>query len=432
MTIALNVFLDLLHIQKFLIICNFFLVYDKKNRAYEKGIVFIATAIVSFSWQVFFSNVIVKSFLHTVFIFVLYIFLYKEKKKVLFLTSLWSEFLVAFFDEISEVIIATICVIIDRKSVILEECSIQLITLCVLFIIGYGIRRKYKMGIKNIGIGYYFGLTVLFFVDAVVLVYLSDYAINKIVADNKSMYQFVFLMVAFGILAQIAMVIFLVLQRNVYRENEQLASQYLNEQKKYYEYLETRERKTKKFRHDLRSHMFIINTLNKKKDYDKLEEYLEKMNGEIETFGNAICVNNGIVDAILNKFFDESEQMGIRLEVTGHFPSDCNINAFDLCTIFSNLLNNALEAEQESQGNVIKMSCGYTKDMLVVSIENDSVGKTVEENGKLETSKQDKWNHGFGLENVQECVKRNQGELLIESEQDTFKVMVLLNRVGQL
>lgn len=432
MEVGLNIFCDLLHIQKFAIICNFFLALNKKKRAYSKEIVFIVTMLVSFFGQVFFVNAIERTLIYIIFLFELYCYLYEEKKKKLFLLSIWSEFLVAFLDEISKVIVLTICTILKLKNSIFGGVGIQIITLLVLLTIGCGIRNKYKTGIKDMGIGYYIGITILFFGDTVILVYLSDYAIDKIKADNKVLYQLAFLMVSFGILAQIAMVIFLAVSRNVYRENEQLASQYLNEQKKYYEYLETRERKTKKFRHDLRSHMFIINALNKKKDYDKLEEYLDKMNGQIETFGNVICVNNGIVDAILNKFYDEAERSGIKVEVIGHFPSDCNISAFDLCTIFSNLLRNAMEAEQESKKSVIKVSCGYTKDMIVLSIENDSVGKKVEIDGKIETSKQDKWNHGFGLENVQECVKRNQGELLIESEQNRFKVMVLLARVEQL
>ena len=48
------------------------------------------------------------------------------------------------------------------------------------------------------------------------------------------------------------------------------------------------ERKTKKFRHDLRHHMYMLQTLNQEKEYDKLQEYLEMMNGEIEAFGKAI------------------------------------------------------------------------------------------------------------------------------------------------
>ena len=277
------------------------------------------------------------------------------------------------------------------------------------------------------GIGYYIGFTILSIADLGILVYLSDFTINKVVVEQKVLFHLVFLCVSIGMLLQMAMVIFLAVSRNLYRENQQLASKYLNDQKKHYEYLETRERGTKKFRHDLRHHIYILNMLNQQRDHEGLDEYMEKINGEIDRFGSSICVNNGIVDAILNKFADEAEKEGIKLQVEGHFPMKCHIDAFDLCTIFSNLLSNAMEAEQQSQGNTIRMSCRFTSDHIVVCIENDSVVRKREKDGKFETAKKDKWNHGFGLENVKECVKRNGGEILIENEENTFRVTIVLN-----
>jgi len=430
--IIMNIFVDVLQITKFYILCDYFLMLSKKGGVYRKGIVYMATVVISIAFSVLISNPTVILITYLVFVFLIYIFEYDETKGKLFMISIWSNLIICILDQISNVIVVTVNTIFANDIDLLDRVFKQMLTVGFLLVIGTRLGKKHRNGIKDIAVGYYLGFTVLSFADLAILVYLSTFAIDKVKDSQKMTFELVFLFVSVGMLIQMAMVIFLAVSRNVYRENEQLASQYLNEQKKYYEYLETRERKTKKFRHDLRSHMFIINALNKKKDYDKLEEYLDKMNGEIETFGNVICVNNGIVDAILNKFYDEAERSGIKVEVIGHFPSDCNISAFDLCTIFSNLLRNAMEAEQESKKSVIKVSCGYTKDMIVLSIENDSVGKKVEIDGKIETSKQDKWNHGFGLENVQECVKRNQGELLIESEQNRFKVMVLLARVEQL
>ena len=69
---------------------------------------------------------------------------------------------------------------------------------------------------------------------------------------------------------------------------------------------------------------------------------------------------------------------------------------------------------------------------IYLSVENDSVGKRIEKDGRMETSKKDKYNHGFGLENVRECVKRNEGELLIENGQNTFKVFVVLHNEEEL
>lgn len=428
MDVLISVLLDFLYITKFFIFCDYFLVLPKKSGRYRIMPVCIMTVIMSIICYAMASMATLVLVLYLGFIFLFYVFLYEGKWGKLFLISLWSNFTIVIQDRISAVIVNTILTILATTNVIyLDRFFTQLLSLGFLFVTGMLLRKKHKSGIKDIGIGYFLGFTILSCADFAILVYLGDFAINQAEVKRRMLFEFIFLLVSIGMLFQMAMVIFLVVSRNVYHEKEQLASKYLNEQKKYYEYLEMRERKTKKFRHDLRNHMFILNTLNQQKDYEKLGEYLEKMSGEIEAFGNNICVHNGIVDAILNKYADEAEQVGIKLKVIGHFPDDCRISAFGLCTIFSNLLSNALEAEQESQGNTIEMFCGYTEGKITVSIKNDSVGKKIEKDGKMETSKKDKWNHGFGLENVRECVERNQGELLIESEKDTFKVIVLLN-----
>lgn len=432
MDILIGIVLDLLHITKFILISDFFLVLSKKNDGRRKESVYIATSFLSILFSLNILNSTVALVLILLFIFGIYMFLYEEKKGKLLVVSVWSSLIVSIMDKISDVVATTILTIASIESIYLQRFLLQLLTLIFWGVTGALLRKKYMTGIRNVGIGYYIGFTILSCADLGVLIYLGDFTINKVVVGQKMFFQLIFLVVAFGILAQMAMVIFLIVSRNVYQEKEQLSSKYLNEQQKHYEYLELRERKTKKFRHDLRHHMYMLQTLNQEKEYDKLQEYLEMMNGEIEAFGKAICVNNGIVDAILNKFASEAETKGITLQVTGHFPSKCHVSAFDLCIIFSNLLSNALEAEQESGGDTILVTCKHTVEDIVISVENDSVGKRIEKDGRMETSKKDKYNHGFGLENVRECVKRNEGELLIENGQNTFKVFVVLHNEEEL
>lgn len=432
MEVLINIVLDLLHIIKFFIIGDFFLVLSRKNERIGKRVVYIVTVMVSVFLSLGAFNPMVNVIVYLLFIFWLYTYLYEEEKGKLLVVSVWSTLIVSILDLISDVVATTILTMISTETSYLEKMLLQCLTLIFLEVTGVLLRKKHVTGIRNIGIGYYIGFTILSLADLAVLVFLGDFVMNKVVVSQKIFFQLIFLVVAFGILAQMAMVIFLIVSRNVYQEKEQLLSKYLNEQQKHYEYLELRERKTKKFRHDLRHHMYMLQTLNREKEYDKLQEYLEMMNGEIEAFGKAICVNNGIVDAILNKFASEAETKGIALQVTGHFPSKCHVSAFDLCIIFSNLLSNALEAEQESGGDTILVTCKHTVEDIVISVENDSVGKRIEKNGRLETSKKDKRNHGFGLENVRECVKRNEGEILIENGQNTFKVFVVLHNEEEL
>ena len=101
--------------------------------------------------------------------------------------------------------------------------------------------------------------------------------------------------------------------------------------------------------------MELISNLAKNHEYDKIDEYIEQMHERIDTFGNLITVQNSIVDAIINQYYARAEQSGVTMEVKGRFPMDCNIDTYDLCTIFSNVLSNALEAALETDEKYVSM-----------------------------------------------------------------------------
>ena len=202
---------------------------------------------------------------------------------------------------------------------------------------------------------------------------------------------------------------------------------YLAEQINHYEYLEIREKDTRRFRYDLRSHMELISNLVEKKEYDGLTKYLKSMDAKIATFGNVVTVQNGIVDAIINQCYAKAKKEGIRMEVKGRFPEDCAIEAYDLCTIFSNVLNNALEAAVKTEEKFVAVTCKYTDTDILLEVKNSCIHKTFEK-GILKTSKENPEYHGFGLENVKESIEKYDGLLSIELEEGLFVLRVIFQR----
>lgn len=427
MEILYNICLDCAHITKFLILADCFFCFLRRNHLHEKKLIYLLTALSSVILKKGSFNLTVSVVLYVTLVFFIYLIRYKESLVKLLIMSFWSSLILAIIDEISKVTVTTVITIVEVPSEYTMPLLKQILTLSFLIITGKMLKKRNRMGVKQIGFIYYICFTILSFLNAVILVYLSDFTINKVVVEHETIFQIVFFGVCAGILLQMSVVIMLAVSRDVYKEHQNLANDYLNEQKYHYEYLEKREHETKKFRHDLRQHIYMLHTLNQNGEYKKLDEYIEKMYGVVDSFGNRIYVNNGIVDAILNKFAAEAEKEGIWLDVKGHLPTENNIDAYELCTIFSNLLSNALEAERECGGKSIRVFCKYTSEHIIVCIENDTMEVKKKINGRNFTTKEDRWNHGFGLENVRECVEKNQGELLMESEGNIFRVTVMLN-----
>ena len=229
MDIVISVFLDLLQITKFFILCDYFLVLHKRKSGYKKQIIYVVTVMVSIVLYMCASNSTVTVLLYLLFVFGVYVFIYNEKTIKMLLVSLWSNLIIAILDEISKVIVVAAITVITAATMPSEyiiRLFKQVLTLLFLTITGLLLRKKHKMGIKGMGIGYYVAFTILSLVDLAILVYLSDFTMNKVVVEQELLFQIVFLFVSIGMLLQMAIVIFLAVSRNVYRENQQLASQY--------------------------------------------------------------------------------------------------------------------------------------------------------------------------------------------------------------
>ncbi|MBQ8280691.1 MAG: GHKL domain-containing protein [Roseburia sp.] len=267
---------------------------------------------------------------------------------------------------------------------------------------------------------------IIMFFDSAVIVVLGDFIINTLEASRKYLAIISYWCVVIGLLIQLVLLINTLVTRNVHKENEKLAKQFLEKQNEHYQYLEKREYETKKFRHDIKNHLILLENFMSTKKYEEAQDYLSNINEKVALFSNQISVNNGIADAILNRFYTEAKEKGIMLKVSGHFPMECYITAYDICTILSNLLSNAILAETETEGKEVLVNIKYTDNKVLLTVENDYAHELNEVDGIFKTTKQDSLGHGYGLSNVKECVEKNGGYLSIATENHRFKVMIMI------
>jgi len=302
--------------------------------------------------------------------------------------------------------------------------------LILIYGLGKGYKQKTTTALQEIGYGNLIGFTVLLFADMVVVS--AIIAVADMYEDSRrNLYLIAVIFIIIGIFIQLGAVIILFAQRNVLKEKEKLAAAYLLEQKNHYEYLENREKETKKFRHDLRNHMGLISNLAQNQAYDKIDDYLEQMNMRIDTFGTVVTVHNGIVDAIINQYYMKAKQNGVNMRVEGKFPVDCEIEEYDLCTIFSNVLSNAYEAASETEEKMISLVCGYTERNIIIAVEN-SCRKELPSGGLFWKTKKDNADyHGYGLENITDSVKKYNGIFDIELRDNKCMLKISFNHKNE-
>lgn len=113
----------------------------------------------------------------------------------------------------------------------------------------------------------------------------------------------------------------------------------------------------------------------------------------------AVNTHHPILDAVFNHKYQLACEQGIDMHFLVNDLSQISIGTDELVIVFSNLLDNALEACMRRADNR-RIECRIEADMhLFISIRNTSLPVKII-NNRIETSKMPKTNHGFGLPNI--------------------------------
>ena len=291
----------------------------------------------------------------------------------------------------------------------------------------YMLYRHNKKGIRLVSIRYLLLFALIIFVNVHVLIFMDLYMMNTKQSNMNMLLQIAFILMIIVLYIENLLLMLFIESKNEHREKERMAKNYLDAQKQYYELLRDKDLQTRKFRHDIRSHLATMQILCQKGNYEGIKEYLDNINGIVDNMANSFSVGHEIIDAMLNQYAYQANKEGIEMKVSGRIPNNLNINTFDLCTIFSNLLQNAIEAASKCKSGKIYVLCQHYKGNLLLTIQNDFEKKPESVGGRFKTSKLDEQNHGFGMMNVKECVERNGGTFYTEIVDKYFKAVVLLD-----
>lgn len=213
-----------------------------------------------------------------------------------------------------------------------------------------------------------------------------------------------------------------------YKEENLLKDEYLRLSKQHYETLLKNTQEIRSLRHDMQSHVNALSYFSKEKDWEKLQAYIEEVNENAQKVRPyTVNVNHGFINAILEDSL--SKEPEIAFSCDGKIPADIQIDDFDLCTIFSNLIRNAVEACNrlpEDAKKWIHLDLYMLQDNLYIRMENPVMSEINVQKLEGSTSKEDKKNHGFGIYNLKNAVEKYQGEVSFDCEDQKFIAEIVL------
>ena len=194
-----------------------------------------------------------------------------------------------------------------------------------------------------------------------------------------------------------------------------------------YKELRAHMEETRLLRHDFRQHLRVVAQLTDAGQTEELRQYLSQYDQELGGEHVALC-ENAAVDAIAGYYSHYAASHDIPIHWNLTLPETLSLPETDICMLLGNLLENSLRASlslPEERRDVRVICRMLSPAMLGLIVENTYNGMLKKEgNAFLSTHHE---GVGFGLQSVENTVRRYRGKLTIETESQVFSVNILLN-----
>ncbi len=194
-------------------------------------------------------------------------------------------------------------------------------------------------------------------------------------------------------------------------------------EEKYQQLAKSYEEKRKSY-HDMDAHFRAILEIAEREHAEHVVQYIQERQQMLKLTSIKRWTGTDIVDSILTEQISAAQEKGIQvLTDIQILPLDSYIKNVELCSIFSNLLKNCMEANPTKIDITIKQA----GEMLIIRTANDYKEAPKKENGRYKTSKKVPEAHGLGLRIIEDIAERYRGTVTYNDEGAMFSVNILMN-----
>ena len=211
------------------------------------------------------------------------------------------------------------------------------------------------------------------------------------------------------------------------RENE-IIKEKMNMQYRYYLNLQESQEKTRKLYHDMNNHITCIKNIHG--NMDSTNEYIEDLNSQLKNCTPIFNTNNLILDVILNDKNIICNKSNIEFIADVNFSKCDFVHMSDICSIFSNMIDNAIEAcdkiDSKSLSKKIKLRGSIVNNFFVVVCENTKQNNIISKNGVIKTDKKNSSLHGVGISSIKSSVEKYNGNMEVSHSEYKFIVTLYI------
>ncbi len=178
-------------------------------------------------------------------------------------------------------------------------------------------------------------------------------------------------------------------------------------------------REMRGYKHDFHNHLQTLKSYLDAGDAERAREYIFELDRQLMNVDTLLKTGNVSLDAILSAKIAQAKSENVSVTVKANVPDGLTVSDLELSIIVGNLLDNAIEACREADGErFIRIFIGMKGKMLYFSMLNSAGAKREKRNGLFKTGKSGV--HGFGLRRAETIIKDHGGWVKYNSEDGAF------------
>ena len=186
----------------------------------------------------------------------------------------------------------------------------------------------------------------------------------------------------------------------------------------------------RQLKHDIGNQYAYASVLMENGQYEEAKKFFKEMGDSAVVPLFYVDSGNKSIDAILNMELSKANSHDIKTDISVVVPPHLPFSDNALCSIISNLVDNAIEAliRYDLAEKCIKVVIHPRTDYLYILVENP-LPPDVDKAAllKLHTSKRDDANHGIGTQIVKRLVEEYNGYITYQIEEDKFFAEVMIS-----
>lgn len=197
------------------------------------------------------------------------------------------------------------------------------------------------------------------------------------------------------------------------------------EQKRIYDEMLEVYQGTRRLKHDMRNHLMVIASCLQEAKIESALQYtsgiLDKMNLEY----SYIISGNELLNYILNEKLSAAQQKRVHVKAEIKNLKFKKLTGVDFSALVGNILDNALNGAENSREKQMHITVKKKRGYETVKVSNSIDCSVLQNNPTLETTKENRKVHGFGMAQVKSITEKYDGILDIWEENNMFHIQIM-------